>query len=43
MIKKIFTSKKSQQDAAFKAKMAGFTVIGFGRHPNGTFVAFARK
>lgn len=43
MIKKIFISKTSPQDAAFKAKLAGYVVVGYGTRPNGVYVVFARK
>jgi hypothetical protein len=42
-LKTVFTSKTSHQDAAFKAKMAGYNVVGVAKHPNGTFVVFAEK
>jgi hypothetical protein len=38
-----FTSNTSFQDAAFKAKMAGFTPVGQARNPRGFFVVFAVK
>jgi len=39
----VFTSTMSFQDAAFKAKMAGFTPVGQARNPRGQFVIFATK
>jgi len=40
---KIFISKSSHEDAAFKAKMAGYFVAGYGSNKRGEFVAFGRK
>jgi hypothetical protein len=39
----VFTSNTSFQDAAFKAKMAGFTPVGSARNPRGAFVVFGEK
>ena len=39
----VFTSNISFQDAAFKAKMQGFTPVGQARNPKGSFVIFAEK
>jgi len=38
-----FTSINSFQEAAFKARMAGFTPVGQARNPKGFFVVFAEK
>jgi len=44
MIKKLFTSTKSFDDAKFKAKMAGFKVVGGSmKNKKGQYVVFARK
>ena len=39
----VFSSNTSFQDAAFKAKMKGFTPVGQARNPKGTFIVFAEK
>jgi len=39
----VFVSNRSFDDAAFKAKMAGYQSIGSGRNKKGQFVVFARK
>jgi len=39
----VFTSTTSFQDAAFKARMAGFTPVGQARNPRGNFVVFAER
>jgi hypothetical protein len=39
----VFTSNTSFQDAAFKAKMAGFTPVGSARNPRGAFVVFGER
>jgi len=41
--KSIFTSRKSFQDAEFKAKMKGYYVISRTQRPDGTYVVFARS
>lgn len=38
----VFVSNQSFEDAAFKAKMAGYSVVGMGRNKHGQFVVFAR-
>ena len=42
MTKKIFISNRSFEDAAFQAKMAGYTVTGSARNKRGQFVVFGR-
>ena len=43
MTKKIFISKRSFEDAAFQAKMAGYTVVGKAKNKKGQFVVFGRE
>jgi hypothetical protein len=40
--KKVFISNKSFNDAAFKAKMSGYQIIGQARNKIGQYVVFAR-
>ncbi len=42
MTKKIFVSNRSFDDAAFDAKMAGYTVVGKAKNKKGQFVVFGR-
>ena len=42
MTRRAFTSRTSFADAAFKAKMAGYKIVGQVRNKRGDFVVFGR-
>ncbi len=39
---KVFVSNQNFEDAAFKARMAGYRIVGQARNRSGQFVIFGR-
>ncbi len=41
--KTVFVSNQNFEDAAFKARMAGYRVVGQARNKSGQFIVFGKR